>query len=292
MPPRCCRSRISRSIATGRGYAGYLDPKNTSTRYDAVMQSGGRDSGVGVPYQTEYCLQTGRDGATRSGSRTTAAGSRVPTAGPRARMASCASITERHDHERAACLSVAFRRAHRRDESQCVDRGAHNLARRGGEVSRLVRLHADRGRQSGAHQRGLRLRRRRRGDRLGRAAHLRSRMRGGDMLGRFSSNKFGVVLNTCTPDDLSMAADRFLAAVREDVVQTAQRPGRRNDHDRRRSGAAACAHGRRRYSRMRRNRSIPPRRNGAARSSPTGRISSARRCARRMCARPTRSSLR
>src|SRR5205807_8656519 len=53
---------------------------------------------------------------------------------------------------------------------------------------------------------------------------IRSRMRGGDMLGRFSSNKFGVVLNTCTPDDLSMAADRFLAAVREDVVQTAHGP--------------------------------------------------------------------
>ena len=39
---------------------------------------------------------------------------------------------------------------------------------------------------------------------------LRSRMRAGDMLGRFSSNKFGVVLKNCTPDDLTMAADRFL----------------------------------------------------------------------------------
>jgi EAL domain-containing protein (putative c-di-GMP-specific phosphodiesterase class I) len=49
-------------------------------------------------------------------------------------------------------------------------------------------------------------------------------MRAGDMLGRFSSNKFGVVLKNCTPDDLSMAADRFLTAVREDVVQTAHGP--------------------------------------------------------------------
>ena len=64
-PPRCCRSRTSRAIATGRGYAGLLDPKNTSTRYDAVMQTGGRDVGAGVPYQTEYCLLTGPDGATR-----------------------------------------------------------------------------------------------------------------------------------------------------------------------------------------------------------------------------------
>jgi EAL domain-containing protein (putative c-di-GMP-specific phosphodiesterase class I) len=49
-------------------------------------------------------------------------------------------------------------------------------------------------------------------------------MRTGDLLGRFSSNKFGVVLKTCTPDDLTAAADRFLAAVREDVVQTAHGP--------------------------------------------------------------------
>jgi diguanylate cyclase (GGDEF)-like protein len=53
---------------------------------------------------------------------------------------------------------------------------------------------------------------------------IRSRMRGGDTLGRFAGNKFGVVLKTCTPDDLTMAADRFLLAVREDVVQTAHGP--------------------------------------------------------------------
>jgi diguanylate cyclase (GGDEF)-like protein len=53
---------------------------------------------------------------------------------------------------------------------------------------------------------------------------IRSRMRGGDLLGRFSSNKFGVVLKTCTPDDLTAAADRFLGAVREDVVQTQNGP--------------------------------------------------------------------
>jgi len=46
-------------IGTGRGYAAFLDPKNTATRYDAVMDAGGRDYGAGVPYQTEYCLLTG-----------------------------------------------------------------------------------------------------------------------------------------------------------------------------------------------------------------------------------------
>jgi hypothetical protein len=67
------------------------------------------------------------------------------------------------------------------------------------------------------------VRRRRRGDRLGRPAHPLAHARR-RYSRRFSSNKFGVVLKTCTPDDLIAAADRFLAAVREDVVQTANGP--------------------------------------------------------------------
>ena len=34
------------------------------------------------------------------------------------------------------------------------------------------------------------------------AKRLRAKMRGGDHLGRFSGNKFGVILNNCTPDDM------------------------------------------------------------------------------------------
>ena len=49
---------------------------------------------------------------------------------------------------------------------------------------------------------------------------LHARMRGGDTLGRFSGDKFGVIMRHCTPEDMVNAADRLLAAVREDVVQT------------------------------------------------------------------------
>src|SRR5436305_13487232 len=45
--------READAIATGRGYAGLLDPENTTSRYDAVTQTGGRDFGHGVPYQAE-----------------------------------------------------------------------------------------------------------------------------------------------------------------------------------------------------------------------------------------------
>ncbi len=56
------------------------------------------------------------------------------------------------------------------------------------------------------------------------AARIRPRLRGGDVLGRFSGNKFGLILKNCTVDDMSVAAERFLAAVRDEVVPTKSGP--------------------------------------------------------------------
>src|SRR4029077_6901254 len=38
------------------------------------------------------------------------------------------------------------------------------------------------------------------------AARIRARLPGGDVLGRFSGNKFGLVLKNCTVEDMSIAA--------------------------------------------------------------------------------------
>ena len=56
------------------------------------------------------------------------------------------------------------------------------------------------------------------------AVRIRTRLRGGDVLGRFSGNKFGLVLKNCTVDDMSTAAERFLAAIRDEVVPTKSGP--------------------------------------------------------------------
>ena len=52
------------------------------------------------------------------------------------------------------------------------------------------------------------------------AVRIRARLRGDDLLGRFSGNKFGLVLRDCTPDDMAIAAERILAGVRDDMVPT------------------------------------------------------------------------
>jgi EAL domain-containing protein (putative c-di-GMP-specific phosphodiesterase class I) len=46
----------------------------------------------------------------------------------------------------------------------------------------------------------------------------------GDILGRFSGNKFGLILKNCTVDDMNTAAERFLTGIRDDVVPTRSGP--------------------------------------------------------------------
>lgn len=60
------------------------------------------------------------------------------------------------------------------------------------------------------------------GDELiaGTAHVLRDKLRGGDTVGRYSSNKFGIILNDCGPGAMRIAADRFIKAVRDTVIQT------------------------------------------------------------------------
>lgn len=53
---------------------------------------------------------------------------------------------------------------------------------------------------------------------------IRVRLRAGDVLGRFSGNKFGLILRNCTVDDINVAAERFLAGIRDEVVPTKSGP--------------------------------------------------------------------
>ena len=53
---------------------------------------------------------------------------------------------------------------------------------------------------------------------------IRVKLRGGDVLGRFSGNKFGLILRNCTVDDTNTAAERFLAGIRDEVIPTKSGP--------------------------------------------------------------------
>ncbi|MCX5570026.1 MULTISPECIES: putative bifunctional diguanylate cyclase/phosphodiesterase [Kaistia] len=52
------------------------------------------------------------------------------------------------------------------------------------------------------------------------ARRIRGRLRDGDAIGRFSGHKLGLILMNCDEHEMPFAAERFLAAIRDDVVAT------------------------------------------------------------------------
>jgi len=211
------------SIANGRAFAGLLAPENTSSRFDAVTQTGGRDFGGGVPYQAEYCLLVGADNATKlwvedNGRWFAGADGRPARAHGVVRV-----INERHDHEERLAYLSRFDKLtgelNRNTLTETLSATLDESIKFRGSCGFMLIAVDNLARINEAYGFGV-------ADEviasIGR--RIRSKMRGEDILGRFSSNKFGVVLKACTPDDLTAAAERFLAAVREDVVQTEHGP--------------------------------------------------------------------
>jgi diguanylate cyclase (GGDEF)-like protein len=53
---------------------------------------------------------------------------------------------------------------------------------------------------------------------------IQARLRGGDTIGRYSSNKFGVILNDCGPGAVRVAAERLLKTVRQASFRSSDCP--------------------------------------------------------------------
>lgn len=210
------------SITTGRGFAKLLDPCNTQTRFDAVANSGTTDKGEGVPYQVQYALRSaprsnklwiedaGRWFADADGKPCRAHGIiRV--------------ITDRYEREqhltylsRFDVLTGEFNRWHLTErlsrtleEAACAQNSCGFLLV---AIDNLGRINHAYGYDVADEVIGVI------------AKRLRSRMRGGDILGRFSGNKFGIILKNCAPEEIGIAADRFLSGIRDDVVMTVAGP--------------------------------------------------------------------
>ena len=209
------------NMATGRAYAALLDPANAITRFDAIMQASGPDEGTGVPYEATYAL--------RAGSAATLWVEDVGRwfVGPDGRPARAHGmvrvVNERHAREqRLAHLAQFDGLTGEMNRAQLIEtlRTA---------IEEAIRFRASCGLLVVAIDHLQRV-----NDAYGfdvadtviaaLAKRLRTRMRGGDSLGRLSGNKFGVVLRNCTPDDLTAAAERLLSAAREDVIETAAGP--------------------------------------------------------------------
>ena len=210
-------------IASGRGFAKLLDPDNPQTRFDAVMRSATPDKGQGVPYQVQYALRPKPGIDTKVWIEDVGRWFAGPDGKPARALGVVRVINERRaQEERLAYLSRfdgltgELNRWHLTDVlSATVEESLRLRASCGFLIVAIDNL----ARVNDAYGFDV-------ADEVisAVAKRLRTKMRGGDVAGRYSGNKFGVILKTCTPDDITTAAERLLAGVRDDVVQTQAGP--------------------------------------------------------------------
>jgi diguanylate cyclase (GGDEF)-like protein len=207
----------SAALATGAALSQLIEPSRT-IRSDTLMFSSARDHGEGVPYRIEYGVRAD----------TTAALIWIEEcgrwfAGADGRPVRAQGIV-RIDNER-----------HAREE-QLLTLSQHDPLTGALNRSRLVAALAEEIEQATRFRAsiafmviGI--------DHLARVndafgfdvadevicevgKRVRARLRGDDLLGRFSGNKFGLILKNCSVDDMQVAAERFLSAIRSEVVPT------------------------------------------------------------------------
>ncbi len=210
-------------IASGCAYARLVDQRDGRTRFDAVLNSGTKDDGTGVSYQVQYALRPTPDSAPlhwiEDSGRWFAGSDGTPA---RAHGIVRVIDSRREQEQQLAYLS-------RFDALTNEMNRWHLTAVLEHTVAEAIRLRSSCGFMLASI------------DSLGRineaygfniadeviaamALRIRSQLRGQDHLGRFSGNKFGIILNNCTPDDMLVAADRVLVGARDPVVQTSVGP--------------------------------------------------------------------
>jgi diguanylate cyclase (GGDEF)-like protein len=211
------------AISSGRGYAQILEAENAQARFDAVMQSNKRDDGHGVGYQIQYGIRPDPKSETKLWVEDTGRWFAGLDGKPVRAQGVLRVINERHEHEQelaflARCdgLTGELNR-HRLGEvlEDTIDEALRFRSSCGFlliAIDNLARINESYGFDMA--------------DEVIRVVgkRLRSRMRGKDTLGRFSGNKFGLVLRDCTPDDMAIAAGRMLAGIRDEMVPTAAGP--------------------------------------------------------------------
>jgi diguanylate cyclase (GGDEF)-like protein len=211
------------ALASGQSYARLIDPQSGPSRSDAVMRSGLRDEGAGIPYLLQYALRASapaREVVWIEDSGRWFAG---PDGKPSRAYGVVRVINERREREQKLTDLSRFDSLtgvlNRSRLTQVLDATIEEARKLRSSCGFLLAAIDDLGRINEAYGFDV-------ADEViaAVARRMQSQMRGKDHLGRVSGNKFGIILNNCTPDDLLIAADRLLAGIRSDVMQTSAGP--------------------------------------------------------------------
>ncbi len=207
-------------IASGRAFARHVDAAGGLSRAEVIQQATRRDAGKGVPYQIQYALKRGDEKIWLEDTGRWFAGT---DGRPSFAYGVLRAINERYERQRWLEQRAKF------DPLTGELNRIYLTESLGAALDEAVRFRSSCGFMLVAI------------DHLGHlndaygfdvadeviaqvGKRIRARLRGKDSLGRYSGNKFGVVLASCTPDELSIAAERLLAGVRDEPFYTAAGP--------------------------------------------------------------------
>ncbi len=228
-------------IATGRGFAALVEAGDQTSRYDAI-HDGATDKGAGVQFQARYSLlPDGPGGSRRLWIEDIGRWYAGPGGRPRRAHGVLRVINDRHEREqRLAYLSrydertECFNRTHllaTLDKATTdADRLGRTLAFFLVSVDNLRAINEAYGFEIAEQTLGTV------------AQRIMQGLRRGDTIGRFSGGKLGLVLTDCDEETMRVAASRFHAAVRDEVIDIGAGSLVRHDIDRQRRPAAPWPH--------------------------------------------------
>jgi diguanylate cyclase (GGDEF)-like protein len=210
------------AIASGRAFADLVDPNSGPSRADAVRRSPARDDGMGVAYELQYALRL-PDAPAPSWVEDTGRWFAGADGKPLRAHGVLRVINERHAREerlaylsRFDALTGEMNRWHLTETLEASIGEAMKLRSSCGFLLAAIDNLGSINRAYGFDI----------ADEVIAAVgkRIRSQLRGRDHLGRYSGNKFGLILCNCTPEDMQVAADRVLASTRDKVVRTSAGP--------------------------------------------------------------------
>jgi diguanylate cyclase (GGDEF)-like protein len=206
-------------IASGCAYAARVKAAEGQSRLDAVTQAGRRDDGTGIAYQMQYAFKRA-DTAGEVWLEDTGRWFASPDGKPMRAHGVVRAIDERHERERKLIALANFDpltgELNRTQFTEVLRATLDEALRFRGScgvmliaIDHLARLNEAYGFDVAENV-------------IAEVAkRIRAHLRGKDHLGRFSGNKFGVILTSCTTDELAVAANRLLSAVRDEPIATA-----------------------------------------------------------------------
>lgn len=203
-------------IASGKAFALRTDATGGQARVDVVQQQGAIDTGSGVAYQAQYVFKRGDEKIWIEDTGRWFAG---PDGRPQRAHGIVRAITERHQREsklmQLANFDLLTGELNRVRLVEVLGATLDETVKFRGScgfllvaIDHLARLNESYGFETTEEVTAQV------------AKRIRARLRGKDHLGRYTGNKFGVVLTSCTPDELTVAAERLLAGVRDETIPT------------------------------------------------------------------------